>query len=216
MVKNSDRKKVYELDRGIRKVLTGPNKAERYLAKIEVLEKENKELRADKVKLVDQIEESTRKELTDGLENLLQIGTLTSSNSWASSVGYIVDAISKLYKEEDTPERQFKLKLCTFAASIQCLEVVLMISFFFVTCRNINKKKARLSNRVFKFIKWNIYIGDILLEWIGTGIFLYLVWHLDYETIPGFMICVYSTLMNQIAACFEIRMATQLDKFTKS
>jgi hypothetical protein len=85
-------------------------------------------------KLLEIIDDLTLENLSSGLKSLQHIGGFTSFNSWASNVGFLIDAYNKL-----TPEQKAQFDWWRVAATLEGFELLLMISFVYATRRAIKQ-----------------------------------------------------------------------------
>jgi hypothetical protein len=166
-------------------------------------------LNAKNVKLLKIIDKLTLETLSSGLKRLQELGGFSSLVSWVSNIGFLVDAFSKL-----APEQKTQYNWWCVAATLESLELLLMISFVIATNSAIKQNQKHISSDTFKFLKFNIIISDLIFECIVTGIVMYLTFHLEFETSLGLTMVFSSTVMNLTAGSLELRSAINLEKFT--
>ena len=87
----------------------------------------------------------------------------------------------------------------------------MILAFITYTIFTLKKNQNTISVAGFRFMKFVIFLGDVVFEAIVTSIFIYMVYYLDYETPTGFAINVVTTLVNFYAAYNEIQLATRLE-----
>ena len=85
-------------------------------------------MKAKIVKLVKIIDKLSLENLSSGLKRLQELGGFSSLVSWISNVGFLVDAFYKL-----TPDQKAQFNWWCAAATLESLELLLMISFVIAT-----------------------------------------------------------------------------------